>query len=58
VNSIIGSRLEVIFAERGTCGSRKQCTGPTQGNANVDSNTNALLSKSTLKSSIFYLLFS
>ena len=52
----MGPRLEVIFAERGTCGSHEQCTGPTQGNAGADSN--ALLSKPTLKSPIFYLLFS
>ena len=40
----MGLKLEVIFAERGTYGSREQCTGPTQGNADTD----ALLSKSTL----------
>ena len=41
------SRLEVIFAERDTCGFCEQCTGLTQGNADVDS-TNTLLSKPTL----------
>ena len=32
----MGSRLEVIFAERGTCGSCEQCTKPTQGNAYME----------------------
>ena len=36
VNSVVGSRLEVIFAERGTCGSCEQCTKPTQGNAYME----------------------
>ena len=38
VNSTVGPRLEVIFPERGTYESRKQCTGPTQGNAYADPN--------------------
>ena len=42
----MGLRLEVIFVERGTCGSREQCTGPTK---EMQINVNALLSKPTLK---------
>ena len=30
MNNIVGLKLEVIFVERGTCGSREQCTGPTK----------------------------
>ena len=48
MNSAVGPSFKVEFAERGTCGSREQCTGPAQGNLDVDSNANALLSKPTL----------
>ena len=53
MNSAVGLMLEVIFAERGICGSCEQCIGPTQrsadanSNADADSNANALLSKPT-----------
>ena len=39
MNSIVGPKLEVIFAERGTCESREQYTRPNQGNVDTDSNT-------------------
>ena len=43
VNSAVKPRLEVIFAKRGTCESREQCTGTTQRNTEADSYTNPLL---------------
>ena len=43
----MGLKLEVIFAENDTCGSREQCMGPTRGNVDADSNANTLLSKPT-----------
>ena len=33
-------KLDVIFAERGICGFHEQCTGPIQGNKDVNSNAN------------------
>ena len=48
MNSTFSPRLEVIFVERGICGSHEQCTRLTQGNADADSNANVLLSKPTL----------
>ena len=48
MNSVVRPSFKVEFAKRGTCGSCEQCTGPTQGNSDADSNTNALLSKPTL----------
>ena len=36
MNCTVRSRLEVIFAERGTCRSREQCIESTQGNINVE----------------------
>ena len=35
MNNALRPKLEVIFAESGICGSREQCTGPTQGNADA-----------------------
>ena len=52
MNSAKGLSLKVIFAKRGTCGSREQCTWPTQGNADVDSNANVLLYKPSLSVSL------
>ena len=38
MNNAVRPSLEVIFAERGICRSCEQCTGPTYGNADLDSN--------------------
>ena len=62
VNIAVRPKLEVIFIERGTCGSREQCTKSTSENANADSNTdtdgnaNALLSKPTRSFTNLYSL--
>ena len=51
MNSVVGPNFKVIFAKFRTCGSREQCMGPTeknadaQNNANVQNNANMLLSK-------------
>ena len=52
MNNVVGPNLEVIFSERGTCGSREQYTGPTQGKLDADSNANVLLSKPSLSVSL------
>ena len=36
MNSVVGSKLEVIFAEKGICGSCEQCMKPTQRNAYME----------------------
>ena len=54
MNSIVKLGLEVIFAERGTCGcgSRKQCIGPTQENPDGDNNAFNQTQPSRLKGNL------
>ena len=54
MNSIVKLGLEVIFAERGTCGcgSRKQYIGPTQENPDGDNNAFNQTQPSRLKENL------
>ena len=48
MNSIVGPSFKVIFTKFYTCGSCEQCMGPTEKNADTQSNANTLLSKPSL----------
>ena len=42
VNNVVGPNFKVVFVEKSTCGSREQCTGPTENARSAQTQTQTL----------------